>query len=129
MVASFGPTWVGSRDMRDVEDRLLEKLQSSDDPAKLEAAAEMLVELVSTTGAAATVIAAADNVVGSRGLERGLLDPARELASFLSGTAGIQEIDQIWDSLDSSRRETRVSQFGYREQSSLDYSESPQLNL
>ena len=97
MVASFGPTWVGSRDMRDVEDRLLEKLQSSDDPAKLEGAAEMLVELVSTTGAAPTVIAAADNVVASRSLERGLLDPARELASFLSGTTGSQEIDQIWD--------------------------------
>ncbi len=97
MVASFGPTWVGSRDMQDVEGRLLEKLQSSEDPAKLEAATEMLVELVSITGDAATVIAAADNLVGSRGLDRGLLDPARELASFLSGVAGLQEIDQTWD--------------------------------
>ena len=97
MVISFGPTWVGSRDMQDVEGRLLEKLQSSEDPAKFEAATEMLVELVATTGDAAKVIGVADTVIGSHGLDPGLLDPARELASFLSGAVGLQGFDQTWD--------------------------------
>ena len=39
-----------------------------------------------------------------------------------SRSTGNVKIDQIWDSLVSNRQETRISQFGYREQSSLDYS-------
>ena len=97
MVAPFGPAWVGSRNMEDVEGRLLEKLRSAEDPAKLKAAVTLLAELASTTGEAAVVMTAAGAVLRDHGLDPSLLDPARELADFLSGASELVGIDQIWD--------------------------------
>ena len=97
MVASLGPTWVGSRDMEDVEDRLLAKLQSVENPERLREALILLTEISSITGDAATVMTAVQDVVQAHGLNRSLLEPAQEIASFLSAAGRLDGIEVTWD--------------------------------
>ncbi len=97
LVTSLGPAWVGSRSMEDVEERLLAKLQSVEDPARLREALSLLTEISSITGDPATVMPAVQEIVQAHGLDRNLLEPAHEMARFLAASGRLDGIDVTWD--------------------------------
>lgn len=84
LVAALGPAWVGSRDMKEVEARLLEKLRAVDDPDRLARAVRFLAELVQVHGEPSKVLRESEAVARRYGLDPHPLQPLAALAVLLA---------------------------------------------
>lgn len=97
VVASLGSAWVGSREMGEVESRLLEKLGAVDEPERLEGAVHFLAELTGTRGEGPEVLRAAGAVARRAGLDPRPLEPLAELIELLDSLPELRSVHPVLD--------------------------------
>ena len=97
IVAALGPGWVGSREMDEVESRLLDKLRESEDPEKMQQAVRFLAELARIRGDGPSVLREAEAVVRRYGLEEGRLEPLAQLVEMINALPDMNDLQKVWD--------------------------------
>ena len=97
IVAALGPGWVGSREMDEVESRLLDKLRESEDPEKMQQAVRFLTELARIRGDGPSVLREAEAVVRRYGLEDRHLEPLGQLVEIIGALPDMNDLQKVWD--------------------------------
>jgi histidyl-tRNA synthetase len=96
IVASLSPSWVGGRDVAEVESRLLQKLSQTENPEKMRQAVHFLSDLVRIHGDGRSVVEQAEAVVRRYGLDASALDPLAGLVDVLEGLLEAQGVERVW---------------------------------